>query len=113
MACALAVTSCGPASHQNCNRPFDRDAWKRDRPAPLGKVSERQHLADQLVGCGTLQGQTRAAVRDLLGPRESGGQNTWTYVTGPQRGQFQVDSELLDVHFTRSGLVDTVTLSNG
>lgn len=118
MAVALAVAAAasgGAAAAPACDKPFPRAAWRdaASIEAPAGGLTERQRIADQLLRCHTLRHATRRRVRHLLGPREAGSSQTWTYVTGLERGKIQVDSELLDVRFDKRGRVRRLTLSNG
>lgn len=85
---------------------FDSGAW-RSRTATAvpreGELSQRQRLADGLIQCGTLDGESEAQVRRLLGPPDERVDELgeWTYYTGPERGSFSLDDETLNIKFAR------------
>lgn len=74
---------------------------------PRGFPSLRQLLADDLIRCDMLDGQTYAQVRQLLGPPAEGKSRRYlAYVIGRERDSFfQIDPELLYIPFARNGQV--------
>lgn len=82
---------------------------------PLGFPSLRQLLADDIVRCDLLAGQTYSQVRKLLGPPDGGKPGHYLdYVLGPERDSFfQIDPELLAVWFRKNGRYEGADIYQG
>lgn len=82
---------------------------------PQGFPSLRQLLADDLIRCDLLAGQTFEEVRRLLGPPAYGTKGrSLTYNIGPERDSFfQIDPELLFVGFRKNGVYRGASIFQG
>lgn len=89
---------------------MDGAAWKavtaRDRSA-AGPPSARQKIADRIVKCDALSGNSKRTVIVTLGrPTDRGEDGYWFYDLGPERGFGGLDNEQLALHFGVHGHVD-------
>jgi SmpA / OmlA family len=100
-----------PTSQTDCQgAPVTHAEWSKarahvdDEDAPTAL----QRLADRLVHCRALIGDTTGEVRALLGRPSSGDYfsgGSWPYFVGPERTSPSIDSEWLVVHFDSNGRV--------
>lgn len=91
---------------------FDRQGWRAEDSSPDGPTA-RQRLADRIVECEILMGQTKKDVRRLLGPPDQSDSEVFAYFLGDERGAFVVDGEFMDVEFSPDGQVVDVQISSG
>lgn len=82
---------------------------------PRGFPSVRQLLADDLIRCDLLAGQSYDQVKRLLGPPDGGKPGKFlSYVLGLERDSFfQIDPELLYVTFAKDGQVSGLNIYQG
>lgn len=82
---------------------------------PQGFPSLRQLLADDLIRCDLLAGQSFEEVRRLLGPPTYGTKGrSLTYDIGLERDSFfQIDSELLFIGFRMNGIYSGASIYQG
>jgi hypothetical protein len=127
LAAALALVSCVPlwaacagtdVGEPDADCAFDRTAWATD-PAQRSESTSagshgptpRQREADTLIACGTLDHAPRDDVAALLGASDPA-DDSWVYVTGPDRG-YGVDYEELVVEFGPDGTATRLFLRQG
>jgi hypothetical protein len=93
---------------------FRRSDWRSagSVDSRRGGLSRRQEMADRLVRCRTLLGETYEAVVRLLGKPDDGSkrQRSLSYLLGDERGLFKVDSEFLDIELSSSYRVVRATV---
>jgi hypothetical protein len=93
---------------------FRRSDWRSRGSADSrrGGLSRRQEIADRLVECKTLLGESYEAVAKLLGKPDDGSkrQRSLSYLLGDERGLFKLDSEFLDIELDASYRVVRATV---
>jgi hypothetical protein len=84
---------------------FDRDRWAAAKHRHDADFNAIRDDVETLVGCGTLNGRTRAEVTALLGPQDGSPRRkrVWYYNVGVPDGLS--DYPGLDVTFNRRGKV--------
>ncbi|HEX7299228.1 MAG TPA: hypothetical protein VF257_09475 [Solirubrobacteraceae bacterium] len=121
LALAIAAFACGAAA---CDRDrsddpgraqsdcsalrVDATTWARattDDEGPDG-LTERQHLADDIVTCKALVGTPATKVIEMLGPPDERTTGELEYLIGRERGEVRLDGEYLEL---RLGMDKRVT----
>lgn len=115
-AASVVMAACGDdRASTACDGPFDSARWKHVTAEQRGfddrYEPERRRMADQLSWCRLLVGMSKEDAARMIGrPRNRWGgpynRETWHFRLGPD--SLQLDSDLMSVGFSASGVVDKV-----
>lgn len=107
----LACSSFGPAPDPGFEQPFDATVWQAAGPES-GPSNPRSAMLADVVKTVTVVGETRAKVRDQLGPPDSQyGVRTDAYVVGANvNGIIYMDPHSLVIDYDKNDRVRSANL---
>lgn len=74
------------------------------------RAAERNRFARLVVKCGSLDGLSRAGVRERLGPGDGAHASRWAYDAGAPEGLDLIAGQLIEVTFSPDGRVKRARL---